>query len=218
MKLFVRNICGLFWRSAARAVSRRSSGLVAVGSISGLPHSLVRRGSVPQRHRGAIIDLSFSNPDLPRRYTKYLLQHYRRLRSAFHLPNADEVELVLEQLILLDPSFQRVYRMHMAELAWYRGDDERFLELAEQSFDPDAERGAANYDFDELAPYRTLALWIETYWRRRNIIEAWKVCRQAVAGNYLEENAVKQQPALNLAFRKTQRAMFLLQNPPPKSS
>ena len=155
-------------------------------------------------HRGAIIDLSSSNPDSLRRYAKYLLQHYWKLQSAFHLPNADEVELVLEQLILLDSSFQRVYRMHMAELAWDRVDDEHFLELAERSFDPDAKRGTVNYDFDELAPYRTLALWIETYWRRGNIIEAWKVCRQAGAGNYLEENAVRQLPALNLAFRKTQ--------------
>ncbi len=139
--------------------------------------------------RGAIIELASSNPDLLRRYAKYLLQHYRSLRSAFYLPNADELDLVLEQLILMDPSFQRVYCMHMAELAWGRGDDERFLELAEQAFDPAAERGSANYDFDELSPYRTLSLWIETYWRRGNIIEAWKVCRQSVARNYLGETS-----------------------------
>lgn len=68
-------------------------------------------------HRGAIIERASSNPDLLRRYAKYLLQHYRSLRSAFHLSDAGEVEFVLEQLIRLDPPFQRVYRMHMAELA-----------------------------------------------------------------------------------------------------
>lgn len=105
----------------------------------------------------------------------------------------------------------------MAKLAWGRGDDERFLKLAEQSFDPAVEWEPAHYDFDELATYRTLALWLEAYWRRGNIVEAWKVCRPAVAGNYLRENAVRQLPAWNLVFRKTQRAMVLLQNPPSKS-
>lgn len=125
-------------------------------------------------HRGAILKQAPSHPDLLRRYAKYLLQHYWSLRSAFHLPDAEEVEFVLEQLIRLDPPFQRVCRMHLAELAWNRGDEERFLELAGQAFDPDAQWGPVNYDLDELATHRTLALWIETYWRRGNITEAWK--------------------------------------------
>lgn len=179
----------------------------------------------PSGHHDAIIERASSNPDLLRRHTKYLLQHYRSLRSAFLLPNADEVELVLEQLILLFSSFQRVYRMHMAELAWNRVDDERFLELAEQTFDPAAERGPANYDFDELAPYRTLALWIETYWQRENILEAWKGVstsrrrkllegkrRQTTAGlePRLSENSAEPSPQLDWRAQKSNLSNFLL--------
>ncbi|MCS1406892.1 MAG: Polyamine aminopropyltransferase [Verrucomicrobia subdivision 3 bacterium] len=162
-------------------------------------------------HREAILKQAESDTDLLRKYAKYLLQDYRSSRSAFHIPDAAEIEMVLKRLIELDPSFQRVYRMHLAELSWDRGDDERFFELAGLAFSQDFGLGPTNYEFDDLAPYRTLALMIETYWRQGNITEAWSVCQQAIAGKYLGNDALQRLPALDLAFRKTSHSMFRLQ-------
>ncbi len=164
-----------------------------------------------KQHAEAINAQAETDPDLLRQYGKYLLQHYRARRSAFHVPDATEAESVLTRLIEVDPTFQRVYRMHLAEMAWDRGDEARFFELAGQAFDPQFELGPPNYEFDVLAPYRTLALMIETHWRQGNIPDAWAVCQQAIAGKYLGEDALRSLPALELAFRKTAHSLYELQ-------
>lgn len=164
-----------------------------------------------KQHEEAILAEAQTNPDLLRQYGKYLMQDYRAHRSAFHLPDSEELEATLGRLIEWDLPFQRVYRMHLAELAWDRGDDSRFLELAGLAFSPDVNLGPANYEFDDLAPYRTLGLMIETYWRQGNVPEAWRVCQQAIAGKYLGEDALRRLSVLDLAFRKTLHGMLQLQ-------
>lgn len=166
-------------------------------------------------HKESILAGATEAPDLLRKYCKYLFQNYRSKRSAVHLPDATEVEDILTQLIELDPPFQRVYRMHLAEIAWDRGDEDRFFELATLAFAPEFDLGPPNYEFDSLAPYRTLGLMIETYWRRGNIPEAWEVCKQAIAGKYLGDDALLRLPSLDLAFRKTTHAMLQLQEEQP---
>jgi spermidine synthase len=163
------------------------------------------------KHKEAILKQAESDPDLLRQYAKYLMQHYRSQRSAFHLPESTELEEVLTKLIQLDPTFQRTYRMHLAEVAWDRGDDDRFFEIAGLAFSPEFELGPPNYEFDSLAPYRTLGLMIETHWRKGNIPEAWGVCQQAIAGKYLGDDALRRLPVLDLAFRKTAHSMLKLQ-------
>jgi hypothetical protein len=163
------------------------------------------------KHKAAILKQAESDPDLLRQYAKYLMQHYRSQRSAFHLPESTELEEVLTKLIQLDPTFQRAYRMHLAEVAWDRGDDDRFFEIAGLAFSPEFELGPPNYEFDSLAPYRTLGLMIETHWRKGNIPEAWGVCQQAIAGKYLGDDALRRLPVLDLAFRKTAHSMLNLQ-------
>jgi hypothetical protein len=163
------------------------------------------------KHREAILKQAESDPDLLRQYAKYLMQHYRSQRSVFHLPESAELEEILSKLIQLDPTFQRAYRMHLAEIAWDRGDDEQFFEIAGLAFSPEFELGPPNYEFDSLAPYRTLGLMIETYWRKGNIPKAWGVCQQAIAGKYLGDDALRRLPVLDLAFRKTAHSMLKLQ-------
>ena len=163
------------------------------------------------KHREAIMKQAETDPDLLRQYGKYLFQHYRSQRSVFHLPDSTEAEEILTLLIERDPPFQRVYRMHLAEMAWDRGDDARFLELANLAFAPEFELGPPNYEFDSLAPYRTLGLMIETHWRQGNIPSAWGVCKQAIAGKYLGDDALRRLPVLDLAFRKTAHSMLQLQ-------
>jgi spermidine synthase len=163
------------------------------------------------KHKEAILKQAESDPDLLRQYAKYLMQHYRSQRSAFHLPESSELEEVLEKLIQFDPTFQRAYRMHLAEVAWDRGDDDRFFEIASLAFSPEFEHGPPNYEFDSLAPYRTLGLMIETHWRNGNIPDAWGVCQQAIAGKYLGDDALRRLPVLDLAFRKTAHSMLQLQ-------
>ena len=163
------------------------------------------------KHKDFMLKQAESDSDLLRQYAKYLMQHYRSQRSAFHLPNAAELEEILTKLIDLDPTFQRAYRMLLAEVAWDRGDDDQFFSLAGLAFSPEFELGPPNYEFDNLAPYRTLGLMIETHWRNGNIPEAWGVCQQAIAGKYLGDDALRRLPVLDLAFRKTAHSMLQLQ-------
>ncbi len=209
----------LAWETSALLADHRTAWESEVAFLGGHRDTILQQAALSVTEASAESSIAEAPAPLRllRQYAKYLLQHYRSRRSAFHLPETAEVESVLQRLIQLDLPFQRVYRMHLAELAWDQGDDERFFELAEAAFKPEAEQETVNYDFDNLAPYRTLALMIETHWRQGDIRNAWSVCLQATAGKYLGEEAERQWPALALAFRKTARSMLFLQSPPPES-
>jgi len=163
--------------------------------------------------RQSLIQTNAANdPELLRYYAHFLTRTYTQYRSVFYRPPAEELETALKQLVELDRANQRVYRLHLAELAWDRQDDGACLELAQKALSPDTNTfGAIQFDLDRPAPQRVLTKMIESYWRAGKPAEAWDLCQQAKAQGYLDSADAKQEPLLGIVYRKVEA--FMNQSP-----
>jgi spermidine synthase len=172
--------------------------------------------------REAMFEAAPTNPEPLRLHASDLMESYRSRRSIFHLPPTADLEAILERLIETDPQHQRVYRMHLAEMAWDRGDDGLCLQLGERAFDPDVTKaGPVDFSRDRQAPLAVLYRMIESLWRAGQIEQAWHLAEQARIGGHLA-GADTVFPLLHVTYRKVQ-ASFMAQleetrqNPPPSS-
>ena len=130
------------------------------------------------------------DPELLQRYERLLLASYRAQRSIFNTPPDAELRSVIELLLERDPSNQRVYHLHLAELSWDHGDDAACLRYARLGFDPDtAAHGPLNFRLDPQAPPLALALMLEIYWRAGKIERAAELAREVVRNGYLKPGA-----------------------------
>jgi spermidine synthase len=121
-----------------------------------------------------------------RMYASYLMQTYRAHRSTFHKPPSEELKALLERLLQTNPVNQRVYKLHLAELAWDSGDDAEFSRLSESAFDPDtAKWGPISFAIDPKAPRIVLSRMVENLWRAGRFHEAWQLCQDAKQNRYL---------------------------------
>ena len=157
------------------------------------------------RRRDLIMRSAETEPALLRRYLKCLLWEYRHLRSLLHVPPAEELVRTLREALDRDPDFRPVYYLLLAELAWDRGEDDRFVELTEWAFRPGIEHGPIRFDLDETAPQRALARLLELYLARDELEAARTLGRQVIQGGHLA--AAGFYPGLQIALRKTLRAV-----------
>ena len=117
---------------------------------------------------------------------------------------------MLDHMIQKDPVNQRVYRMNLAELAWDDGKKEAFLRFSEEALDPEIEKfGPVDYSADPMAPYRTLAMMAEHWWRNGQLEKAKQVCIQALQAKYIGPEAVFNHPELEQVVRKILFALDL---------
>jgi spermidine synthase len=131
------------------------------------------------------------------------LQRYRDERTFIHRPDSSFLEAMLDHMIQKDPVNQRVYRMNLAELAWDEGKTEAFLKFSEEAFDPDIEKfGPVDYSAEPMAPYKTLALMAEHWWKNGQLEKAKQVCIQALQANYIGPEAVFNHRELEQVVRK----------------
>jgi hypothetical protein len=108
----------------------------------------------------------------------------------------------------VDRANQRVYRLHLAELAWDRQDDRACFELAQKALSTDTNAfGAIQFDLDQTAPQRVLTKMIESLWRAGKPAEAWDLCQQAKAQAYLDSDAARREPLLEIVYRKVEAFM-----------
>jgi len=141
-----------------------------------------------------------NDPEPLRMYASYLMQTYRAHRSVFHLPPSEELKALLERLIETNPANQRVYKLHLAELAWDAGDDATFARLSEIAFDPDtAKWGPVGFSIDPQAPRIVLARMVENLWRIGKFHEAWLLCQEAKQNRYTGTY-----PLLDMVCRKAE--------------
>lgn len=148
-----------------------------------------------------------SNPVPLRLYVADLMDSYRAQRSVFNLPSSAELERLLPRLVETDAAHQRVHKLHLAELAWDRGDDARCLELGQSALNPDVEKGGAiDFSPDRQAPYAVLYRMIETFWRGGRVADAWALCQQANSGGYLA-GAPSYFPLLEVVYRRVETAV-----------
>jgi hypothetical protein len=144
-------------------------------------------------------------PELLRYYAHFLTQSYAHQRSVFHRPAAGELEAALERLIEIDPGNQRVYRLHLAELAWDRKDDRACFEFAQKALSTDTRTlGRIQFDLDRTAPHRVLAKMIESLWWAGKPAEAWELCQQTKEQGYLTPESTKEVPLLGIVCRKVE--------------
>jgi hypothetical protein len=160
-----------------------------------------------------------STNSLPlRRYSADLMETYRGQRSIFYLPPTTNLESVIERLLQTDTGWQRIYKLHLAEIAWDRGDDARCLELGRSALDPDINRnGPIDFSPDPSAPRAVIYRMAESLWRAGKLAEAWVICREARAGGYLV-NAETLFPLLDLTYRRIEAAVTQSQTTPASAA
>jgi hypothetical protein len=117
-------------------------------------------------------------------YERVLMRAYRAKRSVYYLPETERLQEVLKTLLERDPTHARVFKLHAAELAWDRGDDETCMRLGTEALDP-RKGGPVTFALDEFAPRQILYCMIETSLRRGNVDLARDLASQARAGGYL---------------------------------
>jgi spermidine synthase len=155
---------------------------------------LTRHENLLEEGRSDLMTLHF--------YERVLMRAYRAKRSIFYLPDTRRLQEVLAILLARDATNQRVFNLHMAELAWDRGDDANCLRYAALGFDRDTTKaGPIVFTLDEQAPRIALHNLIETSLHSGKIAQAQAFCREANANGYLEHNENFYAP-LELVCRK----------------
>ena len=97
--------------------------------------------------------------------------------------------------------------MYLGELAWDRGDDERFLELSRAAVSPGQSDGSVSpFSADPRSSQQMLARLIETFWGRGAGGEVLEIVRQAVGAGFAGPGAANPDPWLEVLCR---RAMSL---------
>jgi spermidine synthase len=140
-------------------------------------------------------------------YERVLMRAYRAKRSAFYLPDTGPLQDVLAMLLERDPKNARIYNLHVAELAWDRGDDVAAQRYGIMGLDPDTKKsGPFGFALDELAPRQVLTNLIETALRNGNLRQAKSLADLARVGKFLQPGELFFHP-LEVACRKVAAAM-----------
>ncbi|MCF7762684.1 MAG: fused MFS/spermidine synthase [Verrucomicrobia bacterium] len=154
--------------------------------------------------RDVLVERAATDPEPLRMYTSYLMQTYRYHRSVFNQPPTDELKTLLERLLETNPRNQRIYKLHLAEIAWDLGDDNRCFELAQSALDPNiALGGRISFALDQSAPRIVLARMAESLWHAGTVAQAWAVCESAIENRYTGSY-----PLLDLTCRKIEAAVL----------
>jgi predicted membrane-bound spermidine synthase len=149
----------------------------------------------------ALLKLAEKDAEPLRQYEAYLMQTYRGHRSVFNQPPSDLLENVLRRLLQTNPANQRVYKCHLAEIAWDRGDDDACAELANSAMDPSiAKGGPGNFSIDPKAPQLVLFRRMDTLWRSGKFEEARALSQVTKRLGLFGNN-----PVLDMMCRKVDR-------------
>ncbi|MDA1275454.1 MAG: fused MFS/spermidine synthase [Verrucomicrobia bacterium] len=152
--------------------------------------------------RDTLFERAENDPEPLRMYASYLMQTYRAQRTVFNLPPTEELERLIQRLLETNPKNQRVYKLHLAELAWDRGEDDRCFELGQSAFDPDITKGGRiSFAIDPEAPRIVLARMAESLWRSGSVAQAWYVCQSAEENRYTGTY-----PPLDMIYRRIEAA------------
>lgn len=140
-------------------------------------------------------------------YERVLMRAYRAKRSAFYLPETGPLQDVLAMLLERDPKNARIYNLHVAELAWDRGDDVAAMRYGVMGLDPDTKKsGPFVFVLDEQAPREVLTNLIETALRNGNLKQAKSLADLAQVGKLLQPGELFFHP-LDVACRKVAAVM-----------
>ena len=143
------------------------------------------------------LQLAQKDPGPLRQYESFLMSAYRSQKSVFNHPASDNLEKVLRRLLLTDPYNQRVYKCHLAEIAWDKGDDASCGELLSSALDPRPEAGPPNFSDDPQAVTCALARRLQTLLPGGKPDDAWALCSTVKRLGLLRDD-----PLLSTLYRK----------------
>lgn len=162
---------------------------------------LAARRLVPLRER--MLRQSAQDSELLHFYARFLMQAYREQCSALYIPNSAELQATLRRLMEVNPDHRRVYQLHLAELAWDRGDDAECQRLSREAFDPDETRsGPLNFARDPQAPRLVLTRLMESLCRSGQSAEARQLFQESVNNRLIAADPSDLHPLLELVCRK----------------
>jgi spermidine synthase len=149
-------------------------------------------------------------------YERVLMRAYRDKRSVFYVPDTSRLQETLTMLLDRDPNNRRIFNLHMAELAWDRGDDGAAMRYGMAGLEPDSKVGGPFvFTLDELAPRQVLANLIESSLRNKQLLQAAGWVNMAVERKFLTTGPYYFAP-LDLACRKARSAIEATITPPAK--
>lgn len=151
---------------------------------------------------GYQLEDSFREVGLLRQFAGLNVLAYRGDRSAFNLPSWTNAEFFSRLAMGLDVTNSRSHRMHVAEILWDRGADDKFLQLAEECFNPDAKFGPVNFKLDAEAAQIVLSRILDTHLRRGNLTNALSWAIAARTHGYLDPKHPVQNLRLHLLARR----------------
>lgn len=144
-----------------------------------------------------------SDAALLRQYAMTAITVYREHRSAFHRPDTHRLVRALERLLETDAANARVYRLHLAELAWDEGNDAACMGLAAAALDPDTVRhGPVDFSLDRYAPAAVICRITLIHIAAGRLREAWRFCDDLEKKAYLGPRAAFKYQRLELLYRK----------------
>jgi spermidine synthase len=140
-------------------------------------------------------------------YERVLMRSYRIKRNVFYVPDSGPLQEVLGLLVERDPNNHRVFVLHLAELAWDRGDDTVAARFGIEGLNPDtAQTVPYQFTLDEQAPRQVLTDLIESSLRSGQLKQAQTFYKLATEKKFLTAGEFYFAP-LDLACRKVAAAM-----------
>jgi hypothetical protein len=149
---------------------------------------------------------------LLRQYSGLLLLMHRAQRSEVNLPPTADLERILRALIELDQPNQREHRLHLAELAWDRGDDDACLQLGSEALNPSPLYGPTSARPDLNAGRAVLERMINAHLSRGDVTNAWQLVFDAQRQGYLDPSVESRNMRLEILARRV-TALTLPKNP-----
>jgi hypothetical protein len=147
-------------------------------------------------------------------YERVLMRAYRFKRSIFYIPDTGPLQEVLGLLVERDPKNRRVFDLHLAELAWDRGDDIVATRYGLSGLSPDTANTIPYlFTLDELAPRQVLTDLIDSALWFGQIRQAATLAKLATQRKFLTTGEFYFAP-LDMACRKTAAAIEAIGAPP----
>jgi predicted membrane-bound spermidine synthase len=142
-----------------------------------------------------------------RQYAGLLLLMHRTQRSAVNPPPTADLERVLRALVELDEPNLREHRMHLAELAWDRGDDDACLKLGGEALNPSPLYGPPGKAQDPMAGRAVLARMLDAHLRRGDRTNAVQLVFDAQRQGYLDPSSATRNLRLEVMARRVAAEM-----------
>lgn len=149
------------------------------------------------------------NVVLMREQAAALMDRHRARRSAYYLPDTEELEAVLNALIETDTAQRRTHRARLAEVLWDRGEEDAFLAMARKTFAGSKDdESSREFELDVRAPRQVIARMLLLFEKRGELPTAVQVVKESAQNGFLGVKARYREPLLEYHARRILGSMM----------